>query len=74
MMMRKEALVKALVAKLSALMDIEEASGRMEGVCEPECEDGDEIEETFLELRKWVDTKEEEYALLHARREARNGR
>ena len=74
MMMRKEALVKALVAKLSALMDIEEASGRKEGVCEPGCEDSDEIEETFLELRKWVDTKEEEYALLHARHEARNGR
>lgn len=34
----------------------------------------DDFEAAFLELQAWVDTSEEKYALLHAKRLARKGR
>jgi hypothetical protein len=34
----------------------------------------DAFEAAFAELQKWVDTAEEKYALLHAKRLARRGR
>ena len=33
-----------------------------------------DFERTFAELRKWVDTTDDKYVLLHIRREKRHGR
>jgi len=68
---QKSALVEALEKKLTALLDMGEASGDQE--CSTAPEDGD-VEKAFRELRKWVDTTEVAYAQLHARYEARAGR
>lgn len=55
------ALVDALKAKVTALLDMEKSND-------------DEIEQAYLELGKWVDIKEEGHAVMHARREANFGR
>lgn len=58
---QESALIDALKVKVTALLDMEKTNG-------------DEIEQAYLELGKWVDTKEESHAVLHARREAKLGR
>ena len=52
----------------ACLQEVQEAASK------PAEPDADAFEAAFFELQKWVDTAEEKYALLHAKRLARKGR
>lgn len=70
---QKAALIAALAAKVSALLDVEDAEGgsKAQGA---NGKTEDPIEATFGDLRKWCDTLDSAHAVLHSRREQRAGR
>lgn len=67
------ALLEALSAKLTAMLDMEEISnGQKQGQRKSQNGEGDEIDQVYNEFVK-LDTKRD-YAILHSRHEAREGR
>ena len=72
---KRTVLVEALIAKITLLLDIEEASDNQKQIMQHlKDTKTDKIDELLDELSRWVDMTDVEFAILNAKLAARDGR